>query len=212
MDNAASTRIGKDARLVRRTLSHGLSSTKTSKVGSCYAAIYAFIFRCHNVPVSMTAFGDVIITGICFCPPHPLQGPEEPKAADIGLCHKPRLGPWHQPSQPATVLDGHPPILRRDVRLEGRASARGRISPHIRVTSAISYCRSSTSRLFLCLTKPAHWWPNELVNFLYPKPWIMHRVDWSSDAMFSLYFGSHILLNNYSECFFRHLRRAVTMT
>lgn len=53
---------------------------------------------------------------------------------------------------------------------------------------------------------------SELVNLQFSKPWTMHRLDWLSEATFAVYFDSRILLTEYSESLFGHLRRAVAVT
>lgn len=55
-------RNGMDTGLKEKNLIFGLSSAKTSEVGSYSIATYAFIYQYRNVTVSLTSPGDVIIT------------------------------------------------------------------------------------------------------------------------------------------------------
>lgn len=92
-------------------------------------------------------------------------------------------------------MDIHP-ASPRDVQLEGRASARGRISRHSGVTSAINYGPAPRADFYYASHSPHIGGLNELVDIQYSWPWIIHRIDWRSDAMFSMYFDSRILLND----------------
>lgn len=47
---------------------------------------------------------------------------------------------------------------------------------------------------------------NELLGLQLTREWIMQRMDWSAENMFSVYFDSHITVSADSDWFSGHMR------
>lgn len=78
------------------------------------------------------------------------------------------------------------------------------------VTHALTLISAVPQAGFFCVSNsPRIDGLSKLVNFQHSKPWIMHRLNWTTEANFCTYFGRRILLTGASGWFFWHLRHDV---
>lgn len=201
------TRTGCDAGVMRRVLRYGLQCMCVADIGRCAAVVFAFVFQCRAVTVAHLTPEDVNVTmhGITANLTHrkgkALRRPlvlEYP--ADPSWC--PGTGPHHLLQR---WLDIRPP--GRNLFAVRAAAPLGSASLAHAVARALDLVGvAPPPGFYFGSHSPRIGGFNELVHLQFTKVWLMHRLDWSSEAMFSVYFDSRILFTADSDWFFGHLR------
>lgn len=207
----ARTRIGMFAGVMRRILNYGLYTAKMSEVRSCATVMNSFLYQCGDVTVRRTGPQDIIISlarvtaDLVHCKGRKYRRPLELYYV-INPAWAPGTGPhvllqrWLIPRSASARL-----FNLRAGKLLGAASLGTAVAQAPTLISAVPpaafYYAPHSARIGGL---------NELVNLHYSKPWIAHRLDQRSLAMFSVHFDSRVLLTADSGCFFGQLRRAVT--
>lgn len=200
-------RTGCSAELVKAILHHGLRSSVVQEVGSCSVVVFSFIFQLRSVSVRTLAPSEIEVSsesirvtihrrkGKLRRRPLLLTYPANQKWGDSATPHALLLR-WLSLRSPGdTFFNGTSGASLDEVGL--RRAVSGAVAS-VGVKAPPGYYFASHS--------PRIGGLNELVNLHFPKPWIMHRLDWESEAMFQVYYDGQIRLTAASSWFFAHLR------
>lgn len=194
------TRTGCDAALMRTVLAHGLLATAPEDVGCCAMVIFAYVFQCRAVTVRHMTTDDCLVTPLEISA---VLTHRKGKAFRRPLRLRYTANPdWSRDTSPHCLLQRWLAVRPHGSRLFNSSLSHA-MSRALTLVGA-----SPPAGFYYGSHSPRIGGFNALTLLQFGPTWIMHRLDWASDAMFSTYFDSRILLTPDSEWFFAHLRSA----
>lgn len=202
-----SVRVGSGAEVMTIVLEFGLVANDVEDVGACATVIFSFIFHFRAVTVAHVTPPDVSVTVQSFTA-HLTHRKGKSSRRPLLLTYA-RSSPWAPDCGPDELFCCFISLRPQSAELF-----------NLRSTNRLGTARLATSAaralaLVDAVPPPGSYYGshsprigalNELLNLHYPKLWIMHHMDWSSEGMFSVYFDSRIIRTAMSEWFFGHLR------
>lgn len=199
-------RVGISAALARRILAFGLASTVVEEVGACAAVLAAFVFQVRSVTLAAVETGDWTWTdsGVTVLfRRRKKRGGERRRPL---LLSYPSSDAWEPGSGPLDLFRRWTSLRPRNTLLfplaDGASSlslALTRVLGLLQVVAPVGCFYESHS--------PRIGGFNELLCLQFSREWIMQRLDWKSENMFSVYFDSRISVSADSDWFFGHMRR-----
>lgn len=201
------TRTGLEASVMRRVIGLGLQTERLTVLAACAMVLFGFMFQARSVTVDHVAPEDVE-----FAEDHGLSvrlvyRKAKPTARPL-LLRFPYNPAWEVGSGPNDVLS------RWDaLRPGGRGFFNLRSQDELGAASLGSSLKVVLSELDIAAPSGYYYAShsarigafNELAGLGFSKVWLLHRMDWTSEAMFKVYFDSRIERTLDSEWFFAHL-------
>lgn len=201
-------RIGLSAAEARYIVEFGMTASSAYDVGCCAATTFAFVFQCRLVSLLHLMVADVVLdpTG-AWASLFRRKGKLARRALRLFYPENPHWGP----SNPIA-------LLRRWVlmRPPGNRFFNVTFSP----TGACASLQTCVARAvalagieiptgcYFSSHSPRIGGFNELLGLQYTREFIMHRLDWVSEAMLRVYTDTRIVPTEHSRLFFAHMHPA----
>lgn len=200
-------RAGCPAAIMREVVALGLQALDIQVVCSCAMATFAFVFQCRSVSVahlkpSDITFRDGGVEAVLF------RKGQRRHSRPLRIDY-PRSEDWEEGSTSVDLLEKwkaiRPPSAGFfDLQVRDKA---GTASLRAGLERALSLVKAEAEKGYYYAThSPRIGGFNELVQLGFSRAWLMHRLDWASEAMFQVYFDGSIRSTPDSEWFFAHMR------
>lgn len=188
------SRAGVDAGLARRVLRLGLDTEDVGLIGSCAMVLFSFMFSCRSVTVSHIEVDDVEVTGSGSVRVRLTNRKAKPVSWTLLLSFLKSYA-WIEVTGPQCLLSRWTAMrplsagffnLGAEEKLGAASLGDGlrRVLAGLGEQAPEGYYYGSHSMRIGSF--------NELVQLQFSREWLLHRLDWSSEAMFRVYSDSRI--------------------